>query len=140
MPLDTQAAACDCCERWKGLIWTNFYHRMKQKGEGAVKERNILGCESNYGDRNNYWYNKERFDPQEQDSGGDKREEGEIEGKTTVGENRKTMFRLCHPPLFTPSPHLPFSPQESVHSSLLCSCFPPSPFSSSSSFSFLHLL
>lgn len=43
------------------------------------------------------------------------------------GENQKTMFPLSHPLPFTPSPHLPFFPQESVYSSLLRSYSPPPP-------------
>lgn len=63
---------------------------------------------------------------QRKSSGDDNGEEGEgeMEDKMMAGENRKTRFPLSHPPLFTPSPNLPFSPQESVHSSLLYSCFP----------------
>lgn len=57
-----------------------------------------------------------------------------MEDKMMIARNIK-MFPLCHPPPpFTPSPHLLFAPQESVHSSLLFSCLPPPPLFSSSSF------
>lgn len=40
MPLDTQAAAPDCCEQWKGLIQTIFTRETERKEEGIKGEEN----------------------------------------------------------------------------------------------------
>lgn len=64
----------------------------------------------------------------------EREEEGEIEDKVIAGECVETRVFFLLPLSIHPFPHLPFSPQESVHSSRLSS------FSSSSSSSPFPLL
>lgn len=117
MPLDTQAVNSEC----KGFIFTTAREKARLKcwsetaimGEGIItggtkKEKERRGWQRERGGRQN---------------------DGEREEKKRV----KQWFLTAAIPPLTPSPHQPYPPQESVHSSLCWSSLPPSCSCSSSS-------
>lgn len=101
MPLDTQAVNSECKgfsfttarEKGRGKCWSE----MAIMGEGIItggtkKEKSRRGWQKERGGRQN-----------------DRREGGKETSKTVVPHSSYSL---------TPSPHLPYPPQESVHSSL----------------------
>lgn len=88
-------------------------------------ERKMLGWESNYGSRNNYWYDKEKGDPEEERRG--RRRDG---GQNDGGRELKNNVSSLPPPSIHPFPPSAFLP------SGICPFLSPLLLLSPSSFSF----